>query len=62
MILGKVNAVDDGIPVIWIAAIYSSVFGQDLWLTPFKILGKEYPINEIIATAIIFAGFSNLSI
>ena len=44
MILGKVNAVDDGIPVIWMAAIYSSIFGQDIWLTPFKIFGKEYPL------------------
>jgi ethanolaminephosphotransferase len=28
MILGKFNAVDDGIPVIWMCSIYSSIFGQ----------------------------------
>jgi len=61
MILGKVNAVDDGIPIIWMSAIYCSIFGQDFWLTTFKVFGEAYPINKIIATGIIFAGFSNLS-
>lgn len=31
MILGKVNAVDDGIPVIWICAFVSAALGQDFW-------------------------------
>jgi ethanolaminephosphotransferase len=31
MILGTINAVDDGIPIIWMSAIYSAIFGQSFW-------------------------------
>lgn len=33
MILGKFNAVDDRIPIIWVFAFYSAIFGQDVWKT-----------------------------
>lgn len=56
MILGKVNAVDDGIPVIWMCSIYSTFFGQDLWVTPINIFGQTYPLCSVIATSIVFAG------
>jgi ethanolaminephosphotransferase len=34
MILGKVNAVDDGIPTISVLALASFFFGQDFWVAP----------------------------
>jgi hypothetical protein len=34
MILGKFNAVDDGIPAVWIIAMLTSVLGQEMWFTP----------------------------
>lgn len=35
MILGKVNAVDDGIPLISLLAVISWFCGQDWWVSPF---------------------------
>jgi ethanolaminephosphotransferase len=58
MILGKFNAVDDGIPVIWISAFVSAIFGQDFWRTPITLLGETYPLNECIATTVAVAGIS----
>lgn len=56
MILGKVNAVDDGIPVIWMCAFYSAIFGQSFWLTPVTIFGTTMALNSLIAWSIAFSG------
>jgi len=56
MILGTVNAVDDGIPVIWITAFLSALFGQNFWRTPITILGETYGLNTVIATTVVIAG------
>lgn len=45
MILGKFNAVDDGIPIIWVFAFYSAIFGQDVWKTEIMIFGTKYLLN-----------------
>jgi len=60
MILGKVNAVDDGIPVVWMLAIFSSIFGQEIWMQPVNIFGTTLLVNQLIAYGIIAAGFSIL--
>jgi hypothetical protein len=31
MILGKVNAVDDGIPTIWMLGLFTYFMGQSFW-------------------------------
>jgi ethanolaminephosphotransferase len=62
MILGKINAVDDGIPGIWILAFYSAIFGQDLWLTPIHLFGNVYLLNEVILFGIIIAGISKSTV
>ena len=59
MVLGRINAVDDGIPVIWLCAFYSAIFGQNLWRIPFTIFSKQYLLNTVIATSMVFAGISN---
>ncbi len=62
MILGKVNAVDDGIPVVWTCAIASAVFGQSLWLQEVTILGSTFMVNELVAKGIIAMGFGTWGI
>lgn len=59
MILGKVNAVDDGIPVIWMCAFVSAVLGQDFWKTEVAIFGGKYMVCECIAISVAFGGISN---
>lgn len=34
MILGEINAVDDGIPAVWLMGIFTFVFGQEFWVRP----------------------------
>lgn len=58
MILGKVNAVDDGIPVIWMCAFYSAVFGQSVWRTEIAIFGG-YQLGECIAISVAISGVGN---
>ena len=56
MVLGPVNAVDDGIPIIWISAFWSAIFGQGVWRTPISIFGVTYGLNAVIASSIVVAG------
>lgn len=59
MILGKVNAVDDGIPVIWVCAFVSAALGQDFWRAEVAIFGGKYIVCECIAMIVAFGGISN---
>ena len=34
MILGEVNAVDDGIPTVWMLSLFTFFIGQDFWAQP----------------------------
>jgi len=56
MILGKFNAVDDGIPVVWMCAIVTSVLGQKMWLTPVHLFGSTWLLNDLFARSIIGMG------
>ena len=58
MILGKFNAVDDGIPVIWICAFVSAILGQDFWKAEVALFGGKYILCECIAASIAFGGIS----
>ncbi len=57
MILGVVNAVDDGIPAIALFSFYSAIFGQSLWLTP--ILGNDN-LGSLVAKFVAFSGVSKI--
>ena len=57
MILGRFNGVDEGIPVIWIAALVSAAFGQQFWTAPLNLLGHTVIANELMAYTFIFCGF-----
>jgi hypothetical protein len=35
MILGEINAVDDGIPAVWMIATFTFLLGQHRWTDPF---------------------------
>lgn len=35
MILGEINAVDDGIPAVWMLGIFTFFMGQRFWTKPF---------------------------
>lgn len=59
MILGKFNAVDDGIPIIWMLALFCSVFGQDFFKTQFTLFGTTHFLNASIAKVIAWSGLSN---
>ena len=45
MTLGKVNGVDDGIPIIWAFGFLSSVIGQSYWRMPVTLLGHSFLVN-----------------
>ncbi len=53
MILGKVNGVDDGIPLIWMCAFVSGFLGQAFWKLPVTILGLNLHVNEIFIYVVI---------
>jgi len=57
MILGRFNGVDEGIPIIWICAFVSSIFGQDFWQMPVSLFGQTLLVNELATYSIIFCGF-----
>lgn len=60
MILGRFNGVDEGIPVIWICAFVSAVFGQHIWKVPVSLFGYTVIANELLAYTSIFCGFGTL--
>lgn len=62
MLLGVVNAVDDGIPVIWATSLFCSLCGQDIWLIPIQVWGTTYQLNDLIVTGILFSGLSKLAL
>ena len=59
MILGTVNAVDDGIPIIWFCAFISGIHGQDMWKVPVTLFGQTYALNYILAVMIFLSTFGN---
>lgn len=56
MILGKFNAVDDGIPGVWLCAVLSAFLGQEMWLTPIELFGQTWLLNDLFARSIIGMG------
>lgn len=57
MILGKFNGVDDGIPIIWMTAFFTAIFGQAIWRTPVEIFGYTNSVGNLIAYSVIVASF-----
>lgn len=56
MFLSKVNAVDDGIPIIWISACIAAVVGQAFWRTQVTVWGEVYTYAELTAIIIALSG------
>jgi hypothetical protein len=57
MVLGPVNAVDDGIPIVWMLGILTFVFGQQIWINSINIFGTIVPIQNFFAYIVILSGF-----
>lgn len=61
MILGEINAVDDGIPAVWILSFITFVFGQKIWVHTFaEIWDIELAPNICFAYIILLSSIRNL--
>lgn len=60
MILGEINAVDDGIPAVWILSFITFVFGQKIWVHTFaEIWDIELAPNICFAYIILLSSIRN---
>lgn len=60
MILGEINAVDDGIPAVWMLASFTFFFGQDFWTQSLGLFWDiEVTPSICFAYGILFSSICN---